>query len=94
MKKEISLTDAEIMRESVKRYIDGQRSDPGKMSVAVKNLVAGELTEVQRRTVMMYYDRKMTMAEIAREENICESAVSRRLVRARMQLLRYLKYIS
>ena len=94
MKKEVSLTDAEIVRESVKRYADEQENDPDRMSRALKSLVAGELTELQRRTVMMYYDRKMTMAEIAKEENVSESAVSKRLIRARKQLLRYLKYVS
>ena len=51
-----------------------------------------ELTPRQRQMVALYYDRGLTMAQIAGRLGVNRSTVSRTLRRARDRLYRYLRY--
>lgn len=51
-----------------------------------------ELTPRQRQMVALYYDRGLTMAQIAGRLGVNRSTVSRTLRRARERLYRYLRY--
>lgn len=51
-----------------------------------------ELTPRQRQTVDMYFDRRMSISEIARELGVSPSSVSRTLRRAQTRLRRFLRY--
>nr|WP_326183618.1 sigma-70 family RNA polymerase sigma factor [uncultured Oscillibacter sp.] len=51
-----------------------------------------ELTPCQRQVVDMHFDRKMSVAEIARELGVNPSSVSRALRRAKDTLRRCLQY--
>lgn len=51
-----------------------------------------ELTERQREMVALYYDRGMTMPQIAERLGVSRSTVSRTLRRARDRLYRFLRY--
>ena len=58
----------------------------------VKKVLEHELTEIQRRTLIAYYFRQMTMAQIAQEQGVNKSTVCRTLHRAEAKLRRCLKY--
>ena len=51
-----------------------------------------ELTPIQRKEVEMYYFRRMTQTDIARELGVNKSSVSRGLSRARRRLRGFLRY--
>lgn len=51
-----------------------------------------ELTPRQRQILALYYDRGLTMAQIARRLEVNPSTVCRTLHRARERLRRYLQY--
>lgn len=51
-----------------------------------------ELTPRQRQILTLYYDRGLTMAQIARRLNVNRSTVCRTLHRARDRLYRHLRY--
>ena len=51
-----------------------------------------ELTQRQREMVALYYDRGMTMPQIAQRLGVSRSTVSRTLRRARDKLYRFLRY--
>lgn len=58
----------------------------------VKKVLENELTDAQRRTLIAYYFRQMTMAQIAEEQGINKSTVCRTLHRAEAKMRRCLKY--
>ena len=51
-----------------------------------------ELTTRQRQILILYYDRGLTMAQIAGRLGVNRSTVCRTLHRARDRLYRYLRY--
>ena len=51
-----------------------------------------ELTPRQRQMLALYYDRGLTMSQIAGRLGVNRSTVSRTLRRARDRLYRYLRY--
>lgn len=59
---------------------------------AVRRAWQCELTETQRRYLLMYYREVMTMQEIAERCGVDLSTVSRTLRRARKRLRRVLQY--
>lgn len=58
----------------------------------VKRVIEGELTDKQRQVVMDYYFRQLTIPQIAQEQGVHKSSVSRLLKRAEHRLQKYLKY--
>ncbi len=58
----------------------------------VQRVIREELTEKQRTTLLAYYFEERTIPEIAREQGVHKSTVSRTLKRAEQRLRRYLKY--
>lgn len=58
----------------------------------VKKVLQNELTDTQRRTLIAYYFRQMTMAQIATEQGVNKSTVCRTLHRAEAKMRRCLKY--
>ncbi len=52
-----------------------------------------ELTPRQREILTMHFDQQMTIAQIARELNVCSSTVSRTIERAKKRLRRCLQYL-
>ena len=58
----------------------------------IRQVMEHELTDCQRRTLIAYYFRQMTMPEIAEEQGVNKSTVCRTLHRAEEKLRRYLRY--
>lgn len=58
----------------------------------VKQVVREELTERQRQTLTAYYFRQRTVTQIAQEQGVNKSTVSRTLRRAEDKIRKYLKY--
>ncbi len=58
----------------------------------VQRVIREELTEKQRTTLLAYYFEERTIPQIAREQGVHKSTVSRTLKRAEDRLRRYLKY--
>ena len=58
----------------------------------VQRVIQGELTELQRHTLVAYYFQEQTLAQIAEERGVNKSTVCRTLKRAEDKLRRYLKY--
>ena len=58
----------------------------------VRQVIAEELTELQRQTLVAYYFQEQTMAQIARDRGVNKSTVCRTLHRAEEKLRRFLRY--
>ena len=58
----------------------------------VKKVIQQELSDKQRETLLAYYFRSMTIPQIAREQGVNKSTVSRTLRRGEENLRKYLKY--
>ena len=58
----------------------------------MRQVIQGELTELQRYTLMAYYFQEKTLLQIARERSVNKSTVCRTLHRAEEKLRRYLQY--
>lgn len=58
----------------------------------IKRVIEAELTEHQRRTLIDYYFRQLTIPQIAQEQGVNKSTVSRTLHRAETRLRRCLRY--
>ena len=58
----------------------------------LRQVVKGELSPRQRETVEAYYFENKTMEQIAREQGVNRSTVSRTLRRGMRNLQRYLQY--
>lgn len=58
----------------------------------VRQVIQEELSPRQRETLTAYYFHKMTIPQIALEQGVNKSTVSRTLRRAEERIRRYLKY--
>ena len=58
----------------------------------IHQVMDGELTPCQKRTLSDYYFRQLTVVQIAKEQGVHKSTVSRTLKRAENRLRKYLKY--
>ncbi len=58
----------------------------------MQRVIREELTEKQRQVLLCYYYQNLTIPEIARQQGVNKSTVSRTLKRAEQRLRRYLKY--
>ncbi len=71
---------------------DCEDTNHKKMVSLLRNIVAGELTEKQRKCVFLYYGEMMKMKDIANEMGICISSVSRHIKRARRRIEKTMNY--
>lgn len=71
---------------------DCEDTNHRKMVSLLKNIVAGELTEKQRKCIFLYYGEMMKMKDIANEMGICISSVSRHIKRARHHIEKTMNY--
>ena len=58
----------------------------------VRRVIREELTEVERETLTAFYFQEMKIIDIAKEQGVNKSTVSRNLRRAEEKLRRFLKY--
>lgn len=58
----------------------------------VKKVIQQELSPRQRETLLAYYFRSMTIPQIAMEQGVNKSTVSRTLRRGEEKIRKYLKY--
>lgn len=58
----------------------------------IKQVISEELTKKQKQTLTAYYFRQLTVTQIAQEQGVNKSTVSRTLHRAETKLRRYLRY--
>ena len=58
----------------------------------IRRVIEAELTQRQREKLNAYYFRQLTIPQIAQEQGVNKSTVSRTLRRAEEQLRRYLRY--
>ena len=58
----------------------------------IRRVMEAELTERQRQTLAAYYFRQLTIPEIALEQGVNKSTVSRTIRRAEARLRKFLKY--
>ena len=58
----------------------------------IRRVIEAELTQRQRETLIAYYFRQLTIPQIAEEQGINKSTVSRTLHRAEVRLRRCLRY--
>lgn len=58
----------------------------------VKRVIEGELTDLQRETIIAYYFQQKNISCIARERGVNKSTVCRTLHRAEARIRRCLKY--
>ena len=70
-------------------------TNTGEMSRLKRNLVRAvreELTPRQREMLLLHYQQRLSVNEIARQLEVCPSTVTRTLERAEKRLLRTLRY--
>lgn len=58
----------------------------------VRKVIESELTPCQKETLVAYYFRQMTIPQIAEEQGVNKSTVSRTLRRAENRVRRCLRY--
>ena len=74
------------------RFGDSNAVHSNALKSALKKAVAGELSEKQRQTLLMYYFERRTVSQIARALGVNKSTVSRSLKSARVRLGKILNY--
>lgn len=70
----------------------GPRLPPNVQLERVNRVIREELTEKQRLTLLAYYIQEQTITQIAQEQGVNKSTVSRTLKRAEARLRRFLRY--
>lgn len=70
----------------------GPRLPPNVQRERVNRVIREELTEKQRLTLLAYYIQEQTITQIAQEQGVNKSTVSRTLKRAEAKLRRFLRY--
>lgn len=55
-------------------------------------VIARELTDLQRQTLLAYYFQDKSITQIAQERGVCKSTVCRTLHRAEERVRRFLRY--
>ena len=58
----------------------------------IQRVIQGELTPLQKQTLIAYYFQEQTIPEIAAQRGVNKSTVSRTLRRAEDRLRKYLRY--
>ena len=58
----------------------------------VRNVIEKELTSCQKETLLAHYLDNLTVSQIAKQQGVNKSTVSRTLKRAERKLREYLKY--
>lgn len=58
----------------------------------VRQVIAEELTELQRETLTAYYFQELSITQIAKARGVNKSTVCRTLHRAEARLRKFLKY--
>lgn len=80
------------MRNTLYEGYQGPRLPRETQLQRVRQVIAEELTEIERETLLAYYFQELTMAQIARDRGVSKSTVCRNLHRAEKRLRRYLRY--
>lgn len=99
MSRIIDKSPADIEQERIvfRTWLSPDEPD-GSRHLALRNMkeaIKEELTDRQRKMLVMYYSTpRRTMEDIARELGVNKSSVSRTIARGRKRLLRVLKYSS
>ena len=86
------ITSPAIGREQIllaRQTLDRYRS--GKANLE-QRVIEGELTELQRETILAYYFQQKNICLIAKERGVNKSTVCRTLHRAEARIRRCLKY--
>ncbi len=58
----------------------------------VRKVIEQELSECQRKTLVAYYYRQLTIPQIAQEQGVNKSTVCRTLHRAENRIRRFLRF--
>lgn len=80
------------MRNTLFEGYEGPRLPREVQLQRLRRVVDRELTDIQREVLIAYYFQEKTMAQIARERNVCRSTVCRTLHRAEERIRRCLRY--
>ena len=94
-KKALTLRDNEIWGDLAAWERDNSEDNEEQLERLRRNLKRVrdvELTDRQAEMIHLYYDLGMSIPQIAREQGLHKSSVSRTLKRGRERLKRYLQY--
>ena len=94
-KKALTLRDNEIWGDLAAWERDNSEDNEEQLDRLRRNLKRVrdvELTDRQAEMIHLYYDLGMSIPQIAREQGLHKSSVSRTLKRGRERLKRYLQY--
>ena len=80
------------MRNTLFEGYEGPRLPREVQLKRLRRVIEAELTPCQKQTLTAYYFRQLTIPQIAKEQGVNKSTVSRTLRRAEQRLRRYLKY--
>lgn len=75
-----------------KACFDSEDTNYRKMVRSLKNVVDGELTERQKKCILLYYGERMKMKDISIELGIGISSVSRHIKKAKYKVEKTMKY--
>ncbi len=76
----------------IREILYGKDDDESPLKRLLLNVINNELTARQKEIIMLYYFKEMSIVEIAKLKNISPQAVSALMARARMRILRVMKY--
>ena len=80
------------MRNTLFEGYEGPRLPKDVQLRRVRKVIEAELTPCQKQTLVAYYFRQMTIPQIAEEQGVNKSTVSRTLRRAEDRVRRCLRY--
>ena len=80
------------MRNTLFEGYEGPRLPKDVQLRRVRKVIEAELTPCQKQTLVAYYFRQMTIPQIAQEQGVNKSTVSRTLRRAEDRVRRCLRY--
>ena len=80
------------LAEWLRTYSNGNLPQMERLRRNLRSARDAELTDRQKLVVQLYYERKLSVSEIARQLDVQPSTVSRTLKRAQNRLRHYLRY--
>ena len=93
--KNLSLKNYRVEALSYRAFFEMSAEDDGQKEKALarlREIISHELTERQRQFIKLYYFDRKTIPQIAKEQNVNRSTVSRVLKGARIRIGRNMRY--
>jgi len=73
-------------------YFDDKSGERTKLHLKIGAIIQNELTDIEKKTVDLYFNKRVNMIIISQKLGVNKSTVSRNLKRAKNKLRSFIKY--